>query len=217
MLFRSRSVPAAAAPLSDQELLARYRQRHDVADLGLLYDRHLPEAFAVCRRYLAPPDEEAEDAVMQLFEHLVVKLKTHEPENFPAWLYATARNHCLMQLRAEKRTGAVVLQFPDAADMESATAAHLASVAQDAEAAEATETRLQNVEQALAELPPDQRRCLELFYLEKKSYREVAAATGLEINLVKSHLQNGKRMLRRQLDPPVSSAAPSPTPLHVSR
>ena len=105
MFFRRAKPSAAAAPLSDQELLARYRAHGDVADLGRLYDRYMTEAFAVCRRYLAPPDEDAQDAAMQLFEHLVRVLRTHAPENFPAWLHTTARNHCLMQLRARKRAG----------------------------------------------------------------------------------------------------------------
>ena len=112
--------PGAAGPLPPHG---------DVADLGLLYDRYLPEAFAVCRRYLAPPDEDAQDAVMQLFEHLVKVLRTHAPDNFPAWLHTTARNHCLMQLRARKRAGPsagpLVLSFPDAADVELAAARHL--------------------------------------------------------------------------------------------
>ena len=219
MFFR-RSPPAAAAllgtpPLSDQELLARYRAHGDVADLGQLYDRYLPEAFAVCRRYLAPPDEDAQDAVMQLFEHLVRILRTHAPDNFPAWLHTTARNHCLMQLRARKRAGPsagpLVLSFPDAADVESAAARHLPDEQAAAEDAETAELRLQSIEAALAELPPAQRRCLELFYLEKKSYREIARKTGLELNLVRSHLQNGKRMLRRQLEPP-STPAKTPAP-----
>ena len=64
MLFRRRATPAPTAALSDQEILARYRQGGDVAALGLLYERHLPEVFAVCRRYLAPPDEDAQDATM---------------------------------------------------------------------------------------------------------------------------------------------------------
>ncbi|GAA4351122.1 sigma-70 family RNA polymerase sigma factor [Hymenobacter saemangeumensis] len=219
MFFRKRPAPAAAAPLSDQELLARYRLHGDVADLGLLYDRYLPEAFAVCRRYLAPPDEDAQDAVMQLFEHLVKVLRIHQPENFPAWLHTTARNHCLMQLRAQKRTTGIVLQFPDAADVESAGARHLQGTAQDAADAEENEMRLQTLELALANLPAAQRRCLELFFLEKKSYRDIAAETGLELNLVKSHLQNGKRMLRRQLDPPASppAASSSSSSLHVRR
>ena len=228
MFFRRSPSPAAAGPLSDQELLARYRAYGNVADLGLLYDRYLPEAFAVCRRYLAPPDEDAQDAAMQLFEHLVKVLRTHAPDNFPAWLHTTARNHCLMQLRARKRAGPsagpLMLSFPDAADVELAAARHLPNAAEADEAAEATEQRLQSVEAALAQLPPAQRRCLELFYLEKKSYREIALATGLDLNLVRSHLQNGKRMLRRQLEPPESPKSASrlllpaaDSPLHAAR
>ena len=228
MFFR-RSPSAAATPLSDQELLARYRAHGDVADLGRLYDRYLPEAFAVCRRYLAPPDEDAQDAAMQLFERLVKVLRTHAPDNFAAWLHTTARNHCLMQLRARKRAGPsagpLILSFPDAADVESAAARHLPDEAAAAEEAADAEQRLQTVEAALNQLPPAQRRCLELFYLEKKSYREIAAETGLDLNLVRSHLQNGKRMLRRQLDPPdvaPTAAArltppPAPVPIHVAR
>ena len=164
MFFRRSSPPAATAPLSDQELLARYRAHGDVADLGRLYDRYLPEAFAVARRYLAPPDEDAQDAAMQLFEHLVKVLRTHAPDNFPAWLHTTARNHCLMQLRARKRAGPsagpLILSFPDAADVELAAARHLPNEQVAAEDAETAELRLQSIEAALAELPPAQRRCL---------------------------------------------------------
>ena len=224
MFFR-RISSAVAAPLSDQELLARYRLHGIVVDLGLLYDRYLPEAFAVCRRYLAPPDEDAQDAVMQLFEHLVKVLRTHAPDNFPAWLHTTARNHCLMQLRARKRAGPsagpLVLSFPDATDVETAAGRHLLDEEAANEDAEETEIRLQRMEAALALLPPAQRRCLELFYLEKKCYRDIAIETGLEMNLVRSHLQNGKRMLRRQLEPSVAPRTPLPAsdnnPLHVAR
>ena len=229
MFFRRSSLSAAAAPLSDQELLARYRAHGDVADLGVLYDRYLPEAFAVCRRYLAPPDEDAQDATMQLFEHLVKVLRTHAPDNFGAWLHTTARNHCLMQLRARKRAGPsagpLILSFPDAADVEIAAARHLPDEQALAEDAVDAEARLQSVEAALAQLPAAQRRCLELFYLEKKCYRDIALETGLELNLVRSHLQNGKRMLRRQLEPPGPAPTPVPTssppasnsPVHVAR
>ena len=203
MPFLRSSSPVAPPAASDQELLARYRAQADPADLGLLYDRHLPEAFAVCRRYLAPPDEEAEDAVMQLFEVLLDKLKTHAPANFGAWLYATARNICLMQLRARKRGGPAagprLLAVPEAGDMEMLAARHLPDEQQEAEAAQATEARLQALEHALTQLPPAQRRCLELFFLEDHSYHQIAQILNLDLNLVKSHLQNGRRMLRKIL------------------
>ncbi|UYZ62384.1 RNA polymerase sigma factor [Hymenobacter weizhouensis] len=208
MLFR-RLRPAPAAELTDADLLRRYRQEGDVHDLGTLYERHMAGVLAIARRYLRDEDD-AKDAVMQLFEHLVSKLRQHEVENFPPWLHATARNHCLMVLRARQRAGpaaggALVVHFPDAAGMESAAARHLAD--DDPAEAEHHEQQLQQLEQCLAELPPSQRRCLELFYLEKKSYREVAALTGFDLNAVKSHLQNGKRNLRRFLESPSPSAA----------
>lgn len=204
MFFKRR--PKSPAELSDEELLVRYRREGEVADLGALYERHMPAVFAICRRYLRP-DEDAQDAVMQLFEKLVVTLRHHEVSNFPAWLHTTARNHCLMQLRARQRagpeSGPLVLHFPDAAAVESTPATHLTD---DADDLALTEERLQAMEQALAELPEGQRRCLELFYLQKKCYREIADETGFDLGLVKSHLQNGKRNLKRSLESSANAA-----------
>jgi RNA polymerase sigma-70 factor (ECF subfamily) len=47
-------------------------------------------------------------------------------------------------------------------------------------------------------LPCEQRQCLEL-KVEGCSYEETAARTGLTVNAVKSHLQNGRRMLWRKM------------------
>jgi len=203
VLFRRRAPPASAASAaSDQDLLARYRQHGDVAELGVLYERHLPDVFAVCRRYLAPPDEDAQDAAMQLFEQLVDKLRTHAPDNLGAWLYVTARNYCLMQLRARQRgtlSGGPLLLLPDAVDVENAAARHLPDAAAEADENLRHEATLQALEQAMAELPTEQRRCLELFYLEEKSYQQISDLLTLPVNLVKSHLQNGRRMLKRNL------------------
>ncbi|MCA8832920.1 RNA polymerase sigma factor [Hymenobacter pini] len=205
MLFRRSSRLTPAAELSDEELLRRYRAQGDVADVGVLYERHMSGVLAICRRYLRS-EEDAQDAVMQLFEQLVPKLRQHEVENFPPWLHATARNHCLMVLRARQRAGPAVVHFSDEAGMESVAARHL--TADDPAEAELHEQHLQQLEHTLAELPPGQRQCLELFYLEKKSYREVAALTGFDLNAVKSHLQNGKRNLRRLLQASASDASP---------
>lgn len=209
MFFRRSRRPAPAAELSDVELLRRYHAEGDVHDLGTLYDRHMVEVLAISRRYLRD-EEDAKDAVMQLFEQLVSKLRQHEVENFAPWLHATARNHCLMVLRARQRAGpaaggALVVHFPDAAGMESAAARHLAD--DDPAEADLHEQQLQQLEHALAELPPGQRRCLELFYLEKKCYRDIADLTGFDLNAVKSHLQNGKRNLRRYLETTAASNA----------
>jgi len=41
-----------------------------------------------------------------------------------------------------------------------------------------------------------QKRCISLFFLENKSYSEIQEITQLDFKSVKTHLQNGKRMLR---------------------
>ena len=53
------------------------------------------------------------------------------------------------------------------------------------------------VEQALKELNAEQKQCVILFYLEKKSYQQVSELTGYNLMQVKSFIQNGKRNLKQ--------------------
>ena len=55
---------------------------------------------------------------------------------------------------------------------------------------------MDTVEAAMALLPEHQRTCIMQFYLEDRSYRQIADRTGFSMKEVKSHLQNGKRNLR---------------------
>jgi RNA polymerase sigma-70 factor (ECF subfamily) len=62
------------------------------------------------------------------------------------------------------------------------------------------ENILIKLETTLIELKTDQRKCIELFYLESKSYLEIADLLNLSLNSVKSAIQNGKRMLKVKLE-----------------
>jgi DNA-directed RNA polymerase specialized sigma24 family protein len=53
-----------------------------------------------------------------------------------------------------------------------------------------------NLQFCLGTLPQDQRKTIELFYLEGKCYNEIAELTGLEWNKVRSYIQNGRRNLK---------------------
>ncbi|KAA9333086.1 sigma-70 family RNA polymerase sigma factor [Hymenobacter busanensis] len=196
-LFRRRK-PTEPAPLTEAELLARYRQHGDVQDLGRLYEPYMPLVYGVCLRYLRREDD-SKDAVMQIFEKLVVDLRRHEVQHLSSWLHTTARNYCLMELRRRKSAPeTLALTMPTAADVESGGAAHLFSA--DGEAT--TEEQLQQLEAGMARLPPEQYRCLDLFYRQQKSYQEIAALTGYDLPKVKSYLQNGKRNLKQYLTSP---------------
>jgi RNA polymerase sigma-70 factor (ECF subfamily) len=51
------------------------------------------------------------------------------------------------------------------------------------------------VQQLLAALPDGYRRVLELYYLEERSYEEVAAILDMPVGTVKTHLHRAKRQL----------------------
>ncbi len=86
---------------SDLELVEQYKESGDLSLVGALYNRYMTLVYGVCLKYLKDR-EESRDAVMQIFEKLMVSLKQHEITHFKSWLYVTSRNHCLMALRAKK-------------------------------------------------------------------------------------------------------------------
>lgn len=58
------------------------------------------------------------------------------------------------------------------------------------------ETNLQQLQRCMEELGAEQKRCVQLFYLDQKCYKEITEFTGFDLNKVKSYIQNGKRNLK---------------------
>ena len=81
----------------DLQCITEYKRNGDLQVLGNLYNRYMHLVFGVCLNYLKD-EEESRDAVMQIFEELVIKLRIHEVQNFKSWLHVLTRNHCLMVL-----------------------------------------------------------------------------------------------------------------------
>src|SRR5690606_16350731 len=126
------------------------------------------------------------DAVMQIFEKLITTLKHHDIKVFKPWLYVTARNHCLMKLRAAKGTN---MEELSPFLMETGGNGH-----HDHD--DDIENDLTRLEQCMKTLAHEQQQCVRLFYLEQKCYREIADTTGYDLSKVKSYIQNGKRNLK---------------------
>ncbi|MFC6998903.1 RNA polymerase sigma factor [Rufibacter roseus] len=181
-----------AKPPDDLELVQQYQQTGDVDCIGTLFERHTEMVYLVCRKYLKV-EEESRDAAMQIFENLLTSLKKHEVTNFKSWLHTTSKNHCLMLLRSAKNKTTQTLDEKLVLSVESSAHLHPPNEEQH-------EQELQLLEQGLIELGTEQRTCLELFYLQQKSYKEVADLTGWELNKVKSYIQNGKRNLKHYLE-----------------
>ena len=168
---------------ADEQLLDSYRSSRDLKVLGKLYEKYMPLVYGVALKYLKD-EEQAQDAVMAIFEELVQKVHQHEIKQFRGWLYVLSRNHCLMQLRADKKLLTVGLdEF-----MEFVPDVHPDD--------NNKEDRLQALEQCIEKLTSAQQISVRLFYLDEKCYKEIAEATGYTLNEVKSFIQNGKRNLK---------------------
>lgn len=170
---------------TDMELLRLYKESGELSHWGELYARYTSLVYGVCLKYLKDRDE-AKDAMMQLFEKLVATLLTHDVENFKSWLYVTARNHCLMQLRVRK--GKYQQEF-SAELVENQFLLHLDEEPE-------MEQNLSKLEKCINKLVNDQQQCVRLFYLQEKCYKDITGLTGFDLNKVKSYIQNGKRNLK---------------------
>ena len=173
---------------SDQELVNQYKQAGNIRILGELYQRYMDLMYAVCLKYLKEPAE-AQDAVMGIFEELVTKLQKHEVNYFKGWLYTVAKNHCLMSLRSKKQIP--VTEMPEF--MQLSENHHLENVIEK-------ELNLNRLSKCIEGLSPDQRHTVQLFYLEEKSYKEIAGITRTEWNKVRSLVQNARRNLKNCMD-----------------
>ena len=182
----SKSDKPALEALSDSALLEEYRKRGELEVIGELYKRYLHLVFGVCLKYLKDRDE-ASDATMQIFEKIITDLKKHNVTSLPGWLHVLARNHCLMALRKQRKNAS---EIDEAAIVEFPQSAHPLNEKQE------RETQLELLEYCIEKLKGEQQECIRLFYLEERSYREIASQNGLDIKKVKSHIQNGRRNLK---------------------
>ena len=189
----------------DSELIQKFKETSNNEIIGELFQRYTHLVFGVCMKYLKDEDE-AKDGVMQIFEKLITDLHRHNVDNFKGWLYMVAKNHCLMYFRSKK----IHVELPrhltgdfgddnnsdestfqseqDGMNMELVSNVHLNG--------EDKEKQLTLMESAIKELKEGQKICIELFYLQEKSYEEVAKMTGYSMKEVKSYIQNGKRNLK---------------------
>lgn len=170
--------------LTDAELLQNFYRDHDNKWLGILLPRYTLLLLGVCMKYLKN-EEDARDCVQHIFLKVINELHKYKVDYFKSWIYMIAKNDCLMKLRDSKN---LPLEFDEKIATENAEF--------DKHDLHEKNALLQKMQAALEQLNHEQRQCVNLFYLQKKSYAEVAEITGFTMLQVKSHIQNGKRNLK---------------------
>lgn len=169
--------------ITDNELLEKFYSDHDNQWLGIVLQRYTLLLLGVCMKYLKN-EEEAKDAVQQIFLKAITELGKYKVTYIKSWLYMVARNHCLMKLRDKN----IFISVEERSQ--------LAAAETDQKEIADKEATLTLLENSLEELNPEQKTCVTLFYLQKKSYQEIVETTGFSLLQVKSYIQNGKRNLK---------------------
>lgn len=170
---------------TDSDLLEQYYNTRNNEWLGLLLQRYTLLLFGVCMKYLKN-EEDARDAVQQIFLKVISDIHKHKVNHIKSWLYIVAKNHCLMKIRSENGINTTAIaEVEDIAADENGTKEKIEK-----------DKLLLLIEEVFPQLSEEQRTCLNLFYLQKKSYQEISHETEFSLLQVKSFIQNGKRNLK---------------------
>ncbi|HEX8517492.1 MAG TPA: sigma-70 family RNA polymerase sigma factor [Bacteroidia bacterium] len=171
---------------SDNELITLYKKTGDKVYVGELFKRYSHLVLGMCIQYFKDKDT-AKDMLIRIFEKLFDELKRREVENFKAWLTFVVRNFCISEIRKLQTEQARISEY--SLDLKS-------EPLNDEMPEDKIEKQISELENALKELNPFQKKCIELFYFKNMSYSQITDITGYSINEVKSYIQNGKRNLR---------------------
>jgi RNA polymerase sigma factor (sigma-70 family) len=171
-------------------------------------DRQISEAIeregARLRNFVrrrVPDRLEVEDVLQDVFSELVQAYRlTKEIDQIGAWLFRVARNRITDLVRKKKRV-APVERWPGDEDTEvSRLEELLPSPDAGPEAVYARSVLLEELADALDELPEEQRDVFLAHEVEGRSFREIAAETGLSINTLLSRKRYAVLHLRKRLE-----------------
>ena len=151
------------------------------------------------RRRVADPSD-AEDILQEVFYELVETYRLMKPiEQVGAWLFRVARNRITDLFRKKKPEAStndpVVAEEGEFLTLEDL----LPSRDAGPEAAYARTVLLEELEDALAELPDEQREVFLAHEIEGRSFKDLAVETGLSVNTLLSRKHYAVIHLRERL------------------
>ena len=163
--------------------------RHD--DIADIVDRERSRLRSFIRRRVRDP-RDAEDILQDVFSALVEANRLLMPiDHITGWLYRVARNRIidLFRARTGRKEDSAPLEFEDL----------LPSPRGDPESDLARARLLDALEQAIAELPPEQRDVFIAHELEGRSFKELSAESGISVNTLLSRKRYAVLHLRERL------------------
>jgi RNA polymerase sigma-70 factor (ECF subfamily) len=169
--------------ISDEEVVRLFQQTRDPAWFAELFVRYRKKVYFACRAFHSD-GVAAEDATQETFLRAYEKIHQFSGGDLGGWLMRIAKNICIDGWRKRRPETEVADTELDERGIEGVAVIPAYDL----------RFSVEQVRREMKLLPPEQQECLEM-KIEGYSYEETAAQTGLTVEAVKSHLQNGRRML----------------------
>ncbi len=173
----------------DENILAKSLE--DPALFGLLVDKYqrpfLRVAYGVVRN-----KEEAEDIVQEAFYDIYRnghRFEKQEGAGFKSWGYRVVMNRAISHYRKLKKERERYTELEPA---------HYENLGMASTLAEELDTKL-TIERLLDRLPKDLERVLRAYYIDDKSYADIAQEESISLSTLKMRLFRAKRMLREMI------------------
>ena len=162
--------------LTDEELIKKYRFSHDKTYLGELFLRYTPYIFGVAIKNLKS-QKEAEDVTLTIFNKISSDLKRIDVTDFSKLLYQLVKELCDIEVKKKNATGEeskmiLIDELTKESDDNLFINSDKPKLSLDAN----------NLRLAIDTLNESQKICIDLFYVQNKSYQEVADITGYSLN-----------------------------------
>jgi len=184
---------SSASDAGDRALVLRI-ERRDSDALAALYDRYSARLLGLALRIVMDPTE-AEEVLQDVFFQVWRVAGSYDASRGPvlAWLLVLTRSRAIDRVRARRPAArAGVRRLDDVAEPRSSEDVEAGSVTREWEAL---------CRAAIAELPPDQHRALELAYFEGLTHQEIAERTSSPLGTVKTRVRLGLMKLRERVQP----------------
>ncbi len=174
--------------MTDDELIVLTAHQESWA-LAELYDRYARLVFSLALQMLH--DRAAsEEIVQEVFTKVWRGAHDFTPErgSFSSWLIGITRHQCIDELRRCRRQPAT----------ESMDGSPYLELAGDDDPVQEAEHSLDQtrVRRALAQIPEEQRRLIEMAFLEGLTHEEIAAHSGIPLGTVKTRIRLGMQKLK---------------------
>ncbi|WP_170254583.1 RNA polymerase sigma factor [Phaeodactylibacter luteus] len=179
-----------------EELWRSCRESGVEEDCNALVQQFTHLVHGVALKYLRS-EADRRDMVQEVFANLFAMQSPGVVRDFPAFVFQTARNVAVSAYRRQRKGPVLVEEsafFDKKEDGRVENEGFLRQLGEDD-----VSKKKALLPEAMKSLSAEQRQCIVLFFHEELSYNEISEQTGLSYKQVKSHLQNGKRMLHKVL------------------